>query len=76
MEIKGDEEITQPSDENKAKFKAATTHFETLNKFQSDSIYYFNFLSPQDYELYFDRIRKKEFNFTSNLDAVLEQNST
>ena len=76
VEIKGDEEITQPSDENKAKFKAATTHFETLNKFQSDSIYYFNFLSPQDYELYFDRIRKKEFNFTSNLDAVLEQNST
>lgn len=75
VEIKGDEEIAQPSDENKAKYKAGKNHFKTLNEFQSDSVYYFNFLSPQDYELYFDRIRKKEFNFTSNLDAVLEQNS-
>lgn len=75
VEIKGDEEIAQPSDENKAKYKAGKNHFKTLNEFQSDSIYYFNFLSPQDYELYFDRIRKKEFNFTSNLDAALEQNS-
>jgi type III restriction enzyme len=75
VEIKADEEIAQPSDENKAKYKAGKNHFKTLNEFQSDSVYYFNFLSPQDYELYFDRIRKKEFNFTSNLDAVLEQNS-
>jgi len=74
VEIKGDEEIAQPSDENKAKYKAGKNHFETLNEFQSDSVYYFNFLSPQDYELYFDWIRKKEFNFTSNLDAALEQN--
>jgi type III restriction enzyme len=75
VEIKGNEEIAQPSDENKAKYKAGKNHFKTLNEFQSDSVYYFNFLSYQDYELYFDRIRKKEFNFTSNLDAVLEQNS-
>ncbi|MBU4057334.1 hypothetical protein KJ695_05515, partial [Patescibacteria group bacterium] len=74
VEIKGDEEIAQPSDENKAKYKAAKNHFKTLNTFQSDSVYCFNFLSPRDYELYFDRIRKEEFNFTSNLDAVLEQN--
>jgi len=76
VEIKGDEEIAQPSDENKAKYKAAKNHFKTLNKFQSNAVYYFNFLSPRDYELYFDRIREKEFNFTSNLDAVLEQNGT
>jgi type III restriction enzyme len=74
VEIKSDEEIAQPSDENKAKYKAGKNHFKTLNKFQPDSVYYFNFLSPQDYELYFDLIRKKEFHFTSNLDAVLEQN--
>ncbi len=74
VEIKGDEEITQPTNENKAKHKAGKNHFKTLNKFQSYSVYYFNFLSPRDYELYFDRIRKKEFNFTSNLDAALEQN--
>ena len=76
VEIKGDEEIVQPSDENKAKYKAAKNHFKTLNEFQSNSVYYFNFLSPRDYELYFDRIRKKEFNFISNLDAALEQNGT
>jgi len=28
-EIKGDEEIREPSDENKAKYKAAKNHFKT-----------------------------------------------
>ena len=31
VEIKGDEEIRDPSDENKAKYKAAKKHFDTLN---------------------------------------------
>ena len=76
-EIKGDEEISDPSDENKAKFKAAKNHFDVLNGQQSDSMYYFNFLTPKDYELYFEQLRKSKgqiFQFTSPLDAAHEQN--
>lgn len=74
VEIKGDEEIANPSDENKAKWKAAKQHFETLNKQQKEMEYHFNFLTPEDYDYYFDSIRKKKYQFTSKLDAELEKN--
>jgi len=76
VEIKGDEEILQPSEENKAKYKAAKNHFEIVNQNQNQSEYSFNFLTPQDYELYFNKLSKskrKDFLFTSTLDAVLEK---
>lgn len=72
-EIKGDEEITNPSDENKAKWKAAKQHFKILNEQQKKMEYHFNFLTPEDYDYYFDSIRKKKFQFTSKLDAELEK---
>jgi type III restriction enzyme len=76
VEIKGDEEIKNPSDENKAKFKAGKNHFNILNSQQSKNNYFFNFLAPDDYDYYFDHLRKKNFKFSSKLDAELEKNGT
>ncbi|MBU1628051.1 hypothetical protein KKB18_11850, partial [bacterium] len=76
VEIKGDEEIRDPSDENKAKFKAAKNHFKTLNVQQDNLRYYFNFLTPEDYDYYFDHLRNNNFNFSSKLDAELEKNGS
>jgi len=73
IEIKGDEEIRDPSDENKAKYKAAINHFKTLNEQQNKLKYYFNFLTPEDYDYYFDYLRNGKFNFSSKLDAELEK---
>jgi type III restriction enzyme len=76
VEIKGDEEISEPSDENKAKYKAAKNHFKILNEQQDKLKYYFNFLTPGDYDYYFDHLRNGNFNFSSKLDAELEKNGT
>jgi len=74
VEVKGDEEIHNPSDENKAKYKAAKKHFDTLNKQQDELKYYFNFLTSEDYDYYFDHLRNSNFNFSSKLDAELKKN--
>ena len=74
VEIKGDEEIRDPSDENKAKYKAAKKHFDTLNEQQSKLKYYFNFLTPEDYDYYFNQLREANLNFNSKLDAELVKN--
>lgn len=74
VEIKGDEEIHEPSDENRAKYKAAKKHFDTLNEQQSKLKYYFNLLTPEDYDYYFDHLRKSNLNFNSKLDAELVKN--
>lgn len=74
VEIKGGEEIKEPSDENKAKYKAAKKHFKILNEQQSELNYFFNFLTPEDYDYYFDHLRKKNLKFISKLDAELEKN--
>jgi type III restriction enzyme len=76
VEIKGDEEIRDPSDENKAKFKAAKKHFKTLNDQQEKLKYYFNFLTPEDYDYYFNHLRSGNFNFSSKLDAELVKNGS
>ena len=74
VEIKGDEEIREPSDENKAKYKAAKKHFDTLNEQQDKYKYYFSFLTPEDYDYYFDHLRSGNYSFSSKLDAELEKN--
>ena len=74
VEIKSDEEIRDPSDENKAKYKAAKKHFDTLNEQQSKLRYYFNFLTPEDYDYYFNHLREGNLNFNSELDAELVKN--
>ena len=76
IEIKGDEEIRDPSDENKAKYKAAKKHFDTLNEQQSKLKYYFNFLTLEDYDYFFDHLRNRNYSFNSKLDAELEKNGS
>ena len=73
-EIKGDEEIGDPSDENKAKYKAAKKHFNILNEQQNENKYFFNFLTPEDYDYYFNHLKNGNYNFSSKLDVELEKN--
>ncbi len=76
IEIKGDEEIREPSDENKEKYKAAKKHFEILNEQQDKLKYYFNFLTPGDYDYFFDHLRNRNYSFSSKLDAELDKNGS
>ncbi|MDX9936174.1 MAG: DEAD/DEAH box helicase family protein [Anaerolineales bacterium] len=72
IEIKGDEEIAEPSDENKGKFKHARQHFETLNSQQNEIVYFFHFLTPSDYDKFFQFLREGNYSFVSELDAILD----
>lgn len=74
IEIKGNEETYDPSAENRGKFKSARQHFDTLNAQQDELIYHFHFLTPDDYDKFFQFLREGIFNFVSELDAVLEGN--
>lgn len=76
VEIKSDEEVSDPSPENHKKFEFASNHFVRLNdwlKIRGDSQrYHFNFLSPQDFGKYFQRLREhKLVGFRSSLDIAL-----
>lgn len=75
VEIKGDEEIDDPSDENKGKYRYARQHFETLNQQQSEYRYFFHFLTPRDYDAFFQFLREGNYgSFVSALDAALGEN--
>jgi type III restriction enzyme len=75
IEIKGDEEIDEPSRENKGKYKYARQHFETLNQQQSECTYSFHFLTPCEYDKFFKFLRDGNYaSFVSELDAELEGN--
>jgi type III restriction enzyme len=71
VEIKGDEEIDDPSDENRAKFSAAKAHFVLLNELSTDLTYHFHFLTPRDYDAFFQFLRENKFDYSSSLDAAL-----
>lgn len=77
VEIKSDNDI---SDENRAKYKYAKRHFDTLNKKLKDKneIYIFCFLSPDSYEEFFTYLENGKIllnKFRSRLDDKLENNS-
>ncbi len=72
IEIKGNEEIADPSIENKGKHKAASLHFKTLNSMQSEHEYHFHFLTKNNYEMFFKFLREKNYSFVSELDVALE----
>ena len=74
VEIKDDSELTDPSDENRGKYKAAREHFDLLNSQQNESIYDFHFMTPKDYDKFFKLLRDAIYNFVSQLDAVLGEN--
>lgn len=75
LEIKDDGDN---SPENKGKNKAAKEHFALLNKkLQDEGIkekYLFHFLSPSDYEIFFEYLRDDKLDtFISGLDNLLEE---
>jgi len=70
VEIKMDNDI---SDENKAKLRYAREHFTRVNGLQKKQRYYFKFLSPGSYDLFFKTLREKTYKeFRSELEARLE----
>jgi DNA or RNA helicases of superfamily II len=78
VETKDDSQIADPDTENIGKNKAAISHFEILNQHFSkegiDLSYKFAFLTPKDYDVFFEKILNRgteEFNFNSQLDVSL-----
>jgi type III restriction enzyme len=71
VEIKMDSDV---SDENKAKLRYAREHFARVNELQKEQRYYFKFLSPGSYDLFFKALRENTYMyFRSELDAKLEE---
>lgn len=78
VEIKGDEEIDQPADENVAKSKYALKHFDLLNTFLKDegstAIYHFNMLTQKNFKTFFQMLRGGTAGtFRSELDVTLKK---
>lgn len=78
VEIKGDEEIADPSPENQKKYEYAVEHFHRLNKWlEKENLtvrYQFNFLTPQDYNKYIQKMRSNDLDgFSSELDVALRK---
>jgi len=76
VEIKDDGEIKEPEEENFAKFKYAQDHFARVNahlEANSEALHYqFNFLTPQDYNTFFQKLRQGQIQgYQSNLDIRL-----
>ncbi len=80
VEIKGDEEIADPSVENRGKYRAARQHFATLNaqlvSQGQGAMYHFHFLTPTDYDAFFQFVRGGNYDFVSKLDAALGENGS
>ena len=69
VEIKMDTDI---SCENKAKLRYARQHFNRVNKLQSEYKYYFKFLSPSSYDIFFHDLREGKYKtFKSKIEAEL-----
>ncbi|MFH1024498.1 MAG: hypothetical protein V1809_14045, partial [Planctomycetota bacterium] len=76
VEIKGDEEIAEPSTENVKKHEYAVAHFGRLNEWMKKEgmlvRYQFNFLTPKDYNQFFQKLRDNDLDgFRSKLDVKL-----
>jgi len=78
VEIKDDDEINEPSIENKKKNEYALTHFEKINAYlrknKKGISYKFNFLTPVNFNGYFQSIRDGTItNYRSALDVKLNE---
>lgn len=76
IEVKGDEELTEPSEENIKKNEYAVAHFAKLNEhLESEGSpvrYRFNFLSPASFNPFFQALRDGQLmGFRSELDVKL-----
>jgi type III restriction enzyme len=81
VEVKGDEEIADPSVENQKKYEYATEHFERLNEWLSAAgspiRYQCTFLTPKDFNKFFQKLRECELVcFRSALDIALKKAAT
>lgn len=79
VEVKDDELINKVKEggeeakEMKAKYKYTTEHFNKLNNLQKEHEYYFTFLTPKDFDNFFELLKKGNFTgYKSQLDAELE----
>lgn len=78
VEIKDDGEISDPSPENQKKYEYATEHFNRLNTWLAEEgfsvRYQFNFLTPKDYNKFFQQMRNDDLKgFRSELDVALSK---
>jgi type III restriction enzyme len=76
VEVKGDEEIADPSADNIKKHEYATAHFKRLNqwleKVKIRARYQFNMISPKNYNMFFQELRAgKAAGFRSDLDVAM-----
>ena len=74
VEIKGKEELAEPSPENIAKHRFAAEHFKRLNQWlerAGESVrYHFTMLTPQDFPAFFKRLESRTLSgFSSDLDV-------
>lgn len=78
IEIKGDEELREPSEENRKKNEYAIAHFQRLNlhliEEKSPIRYKFNFISERSFNQFFQSLREGNIsNFRSELDVKLAE---
>ena len=78
VEIKDESEVSDPSPENIAKCEYSVKHFKKLNYWlKNENIkiaYQFNMLTPDDYLLFFEKLRKnKLMGYRSHLDVEILQ---
>jgi len=77
-EIKGDEELAEPSPENVKKYEYGAEHFKQLNlwleKEKLPTRYQFNMLTPKDYNKFFNELRKGNLaGFKSDIDVAMRK---
>lgn len=78
IEVKGDEEIADPSGDNIKKHEYSMDHFERLNnwleKAKIPTRYQFNMISPKSYNAFFQKLRDGEVvGFRSELDVAMRK---
>lgn len=76
VEVKGDEEIADPSADNIKKHEYATDHFKRLNQWLKKAKiplrYQFNMISPKSYNVFFQKLRDSGVvGFRSDLDVAM-----
>ncbi|MGH8274949.1 MAG: DEAD/DEAH box helicase family protein [Terriglobia bacterium] len=76
VEIKGDEEIADPSADNIKKHEYAMAHFKRLNqwlgKARIPTRYQFNMISPKNFNAFFQKLRGSDaWGFRSDLDVAM-----
>ncbi|MEO0004807.1 MAG: DEAD/DEAH box helicase family protein [candidate division WOR-3 bacterium] len=80
IETKDDQFINKISEggdvavKTRSQYKYALDHFNALNKNQKEYIYYFSFLTPKDFDNFFEVLKRGDFSgFKSQLDTALEE---